>query len=163
EWDISDDLKTYTFRLRKDVEFHNGRTVDAEAVKWNLERMMDPATSHAFTRASLEDVESIEVDDKYTVRVRLLQPSAVILGNVRTDDARAVKWHLERMMDPATSQAVARASVEDVESIEVDDQYTVRVRLLQPGAVFLGNVIYYPVNLIAPDSVDEADTHPIGC
>ncbi len=105
EWDISDDLKTYTFRLRKDVEFHNGRTVDAEAVKWNLERMMDPATSHAFTRASLEDVESIEVDDKYTVRVRLLQPSAV----------------------------------------------------------FLGNVIYYPVNLIAPDSVDQADTHPIGC
>ena len=42
EWDASDDLLTYTFKLRKGVLFHNGREVDAAAVKWNFERIKDP-------------------------------------------------------------------------------------------------------------------------
>ena len=39
EWDVSPDLLTYTFKLRKGVLFHNGREVDAAAVKWNYERI----------------------------------------------------------------------------------------------------------------------------
>lgn len=105
EWDISDDLTTYTFRLRKDVEFHNGADVDAEAVKWNYERILDPKTSHSFTRASLKEVEEMTVVDKHTLRIKLSAPSGV----------------------------------------------------------FLANVVYYPCNLIAPNSADQADTHPIGC
>src|SRR5206468_4302475 len=42
EWDIALDLLTYTFKLRKGVLFHNGREIDAEAVKWNFERIQDP-------------------------------------------------------------------------------------------------------------------------
>ncbi|MEZ5856366.1 MAG: ABC transporter substrate-binding protein [Hyphomicrobiaceae bacterium] len=44
-WDISKDLTTYTYKLRKGVEYHNGRTVDAESVKWNYERIMDPKSA----------------------------------------------------------------------------------------------------------------------
>ena len=105
EWDISKDLKTYTFKLRKGVTFHNGRDVDAAAVKWNFERIMNPKTGHAFTRSALTQVQEIKVIDKHTLQVLLKTPSAV----------------------------------------------------------FLSNVIYYPVNLIAPDSADQADTLPIGC
>ena len=43
-WDISPDGKTYTFRLRKEAKFHNGKAVTAEDVKWSLERATDPAT-----------------------------------------------------------------------------------------------------------------------
>ncbi|MDP6567574.1 MAG: ABC transporter substrate-binding protein [Alphaproteobacteria bacterium] len=105
EWDISDDLMTYTFKIKKGVEFHNGRDVDAEAIKWNYERIMDPKTSHSFTRASLKEVKEITAVDKQTLRIQLKAPSGV----------------------------------------------------------FLANVVYYPCNLIAPDSADQADTHPIGC
>lgn len=54
-WEISKDLKKYTFRLRRGVEFHNGANVDAEAVKWNYERMMDPRYGHAYSRAGLSE------------------------------------------------------------------------------------------------------------
>ena len=39
EWAPSPDLMSYTFKLRKGVLFHNGREVDAAAVKWNFERI----------------------------------------------------------------------------------------------------------------------------
>ena len=37
-WEVSPDLKTYTFRLRKGVKFHNGEPFNAEAVKFSFER-----------------------------------------------------------------------------------------------------------------------------
>ena len=40
-WDISGDGKTYTFKLRAGVNFHDGTAVDADAVKFNFDRMLD--------------------------------------------------------------------------------------------------------------------------
>src|SRR5688572_15083292 len=40
---VSSDGLSYTFKLRKNVLFHDGTPVDAAAVKFNIERMMDPA------------------------------------------------------------------------------------------------------------------------
>ncbi len=37
-WEVSPDLKTYTFRLRKGVKFHNGEPFNAEAVKFSFDR-----------------------------------------------------------------------------------------------------------------------------
>ena len=82
EWDISDDLQTYTFKLRPGVTFHNGTDVDAEAVKWNFERIMDPKIGHAFSRSSLENIAQITALDKYTLRCALKRPSALFLANV---------------------------------------------------------------------------------
>src|SRR5882762_5469804 len=50
EWEVSPDLLTYTFKLRKGVLFHNGREVDAEAVKWNFERIQDPKIGNPLAR-----------------------------------------------------------------------------------------------------------------
>lgn len=41
-WDIDPDGRTYTFRLREDVRFHDGTRFDAHAVKFNFDRMLDP-------------------------------------------------------------------------------------------------------------------------
>ena len=43
-WQTSPDGLIYTFKLRKNVLFHDGSAVDAAAVKFNIERMMAPAT-----------------------------------------------------------------------------------------------------------------------
>ncbi|MEM1344699.1 MAG: ABC transporter substrate-binding protein, partial [Pseudomonadota bacterium] len=41
-WTISEDKKTYTFTLREGVTFHDGEPWNAEAAKFNLDRMTDP-------------------------------------------------------------------------------------------------------------------------
>jgi peptide/nickel transport system substrate-binding protein len=61
EWDASKDLLTYTFKLRQGAQFHNGREIDAAAVKWNFERIQNPKTSHSFTRAALGELKATEV------------------------------------------------------------------------------------------------------
>jgi peptide/nickel transport system substrate-binding protein len=51
----------------------------------------------------------------------------------------------------------------DVEEITAVDKHTLRIQLKNPNGTFLSNVTYYPCNLIAPNAVDQVDTHPIGC
>lgn len=46
-WKISDDRLTYTFNLRKGVKFHDGTDWNAEAAKFNLDRMIDPNFEYA--------------------------------------------------------------------------------------------------------------------
>jgi peptide/nickel transport system substrate-binding protein len=43
-WSVSPDHLTYTFKLKKGVIFHDGTPVDAKAVKFSFDRLMDPAT-----------------------------------------------------------------------------------------------------------------------
>ena len=40
-WDISDDGSTYTFHLREGVSFHDGTPFNADAVKFNFDRMLE--------------------------------------------------------------------------------------------------------------------------
>lgn len=103
--EVSKDKKSYTFNLRKGAEYHNGESVDAASIKWNIERILDPKIGNSFTRSAIKDVESIDVLDKWTVRLNLNNPSAVLIPNVT----------------------------------------------------------YYPLQFMAPGSVDKADTHPVGC
>jgi peptide/nickel transport system substrate-binding protein len=42
-WTVSDDLKTWTFKLRPGVKWHNGEPLTAADVVWNLEQVLDPA------------------------------------------------------------------------------------------------------------------------
>src|ERR671924_315458 len=78
-WEPNKDLSAWTFRLRKGVLFHNGREVDAEAVKLNFLRIQDPAIgAHDFIRGGLENVDSVEVLDKYTVRIKAKVPDAAL-------------------------------------------------------------------------------------
>ena len=37
-WEVSPDLTTYTFKLRKGVKFHNGEPFNAQAVKYSFDR-----------------------------------------------------------------------------------------------------------------------------
>jgi len=77
-WEPNKDLSAWTFRLRQGVLFHNGREVDAEAVKLNMLRIQDPAIGMDFIRGGLENVASVEVLDKYTVRINATVPDATL-------------------------------------------------------------------------------------
>ena len=77
-WQISPDALLYTFKLRKNVLFHDGTKVDATAVKFSIDRIMDPATRSSM-RTYYEHVHSVEVLDPYTVQIRLKEPYGFML------------------------------------------------------------------------------------
>jgi peptide/nickel transport system substrate-binding protein len=70
-WDTSDP-KAVVFKLRKGVKFHDGTNFDAEAVRWNIQRILDDRTSPRFSE--LATVEGVEVVDPSTVKLRLKEP-----------------------------------------------------------------------------------------
>lgn len=69
-WAASDDLKTWTFKLRAGVKFHHGKTLDADDVVATITRILDPKTGSR-ARSNLGMVESVEAVDPLTVRFKL--------------------------------------------------------------------------------------------
>jgi peptide/nickel transport system substrate-binding protein len=66
----SEDGKTWTFKLRDDVTFHDGSKFTSEDVKFTIERTQDPDVGH-LQRQDFSIVESIETPDDYTVVMHL--------------------------------------------------------------------------------------------
>jgi peptide/nickel transport system substrate-binding protein len=77
-WQVAPDGLLYTFKLRKNVLFHDGTRVDAAAVKFSIDRLMDPATGSGM-RTFYESVLSVEAVDPFTVQIRLKHPYAFML------------------------------------------------------------------------------------
>lgn len=65
-WSYSQDLKTWTFRLRRGVKFHHGRELDSEDVAFSFRRILDPATASP-VRSNYGMVTRIETPDSHTV------------------------------------------------------------------------------------------------
>ena len=79
--DQSPDGKTWTFKLRRGVKFHNGRELAADDVKFTYERVLDPKVGSG-GRGYFAAVESIETPDKSTVRIHTKAPSASLLAGL---------------------------------------------------------------------------------
>jgi peptide/nickel transport system substrate-binding protein len=77
-WDVLDDGKVYVFHLRKGVKFHDGTDFDAEAVRWNFQRIMDPEEK-AFDAPYYSMVENVEALDAHTIKFTLKHPSMTLL------------------------------------------------------------------------------------
>src|SRR5215831_886861 len=70
-WEPNKDLTSWVFRLRKGVLFHNGREVDAEAVKRNILRIKAPGIGTEFNHGAIHSIQTVDILDKYTVRFNL--------------------------------------------------------------------------------------------
>ncbi|GBG09197.1 nickel ABC transporter, nickel/metallophore periplasmic binding protein [Paenibacillus agaridevorans] len=71
-WDISEDGKSYTFHLRKDVKFHDGEPFNAEAVKQNIDAVQRNGSKHAWIKLSTKLAEVSAVDE-FTVKLTLTE------------------------------------------------------------------------------------------
>lgn len=76
-WEATDPT-TYVFRLREGVMFHDGTELDAEDVKFTLERILNPESGSP-ARSFLDTVDSISVLDPLTVEIKLASPTASLL------------------------------------------------------------------------------------
>lgn len=90
----SADGRTYTFRLKQGVKFHNGADFTSADVKYTYDWIKDPA--NASTRlASLELVESVEAPDPTTVVVKLSAADVTFMVNVATQMIYPAAYHRE--------------------------------------------------------------------
>src|SRR5437588_447255 len=68
KWEASPDLKTWTLKLRRTVNWHNGRQFNADDVVWNLKRVLDPKTGSStvglMKGCLLEEFETGDKDEK---------------------------------------------------------------------------------------------------
>jgi peptide/nickel transport system substrate-binding protein/oligopeptide transport system substrate-binding protein len=91
-WDVSDDGTVYTFHLRDDVRFHNGRLLTAEDVKYSFERALLPASqspltwvfdfirgADAMVEGRATSLAGLRVIDPTTLEITLEQPFAPFL------------------------------------------------------------------------------------
>ena len=85
-WEISDDGTVYTFKLHDGVTFHDGTTMDAEDVKFSLDRARAEDSANA-QKALFAGIESVEVIDPLTVQVTLSAPNGNFLFNMAWGDA----------------------------------------------------------------------------
>jgi oligopeptide transport system substrate-binding protein len=95
-WEMSPDGKVYTFYLRKNVQFHNGKPVRAQDFKWSFERACDYRTRSTTAdtymgdivgckdklRGKATEVSGVKVIDDYTLQLTIDQPRAYFLSKL---------------------------------------------------------------------------------
>jgi ABC-type transport system substrate-binding protein len=103
-WEILANGKVYVFRLRKGVKFHEGGDFDAEVVRWNYQRIIDPQEK-TFVAPFFEIVDAVEALDAHTVKFTLKHPSRTLLpvmavnrvGFLQMSPASYKKWGKEEV------------------------------------------------------------------
>lgn len=98
EWEISDDELTYTFHLRDDVMFHNGRKMVANDFKVGWARYLDPNVqsnvgpdylgsivgAQDVIEGKTKELTGVEVVDDYTLKVTLSEPDPAFMLRLAT-------------------------------------------------------------------------------
>ncbi len=80
-WTVSEDKLTWTFTLQQGVKFHDGAPFNAEAVKYSIDRLVDPAV--ASPRASTAaTIAKVSVRSEYEVDITVKQPSGAFLAQL---------------------------------------------------------------------------------
>jgi len=118
DWKLSEDGRTYTFYLREDVYFHDGRQVRAEDFKYSWERACAPETGSQtaatylgdiigvdeFLAGKATEISGVRVADDFTIQVTIDAPKAYFLSKMtyptafvvdRNNVASGSQWWLQ--------------------------------------------------------------------
>ena len=117
-WDITNDGRTYTFRLRTNVKFHDGKPVTAHDFKYSMERTLNPATESTVADLYLNDIVGAKA---------MLNGTANSVSGIRVLD----DYTLEITIDAAKPYFLAKltyptAFVVDKENVESGADWTSR-------------------------------------
>ncbi|RKJ48572.1 ABC transporter substrate-binding protein, partial [Butyricicoccus sp. 1XD8-22] len=77
-WEYLDD-KTLQFKLRQGVTFHNGEPFNADAVKFTFDRLLGEQGQAGPQYSNYNSIDSVEVNDEYTVTFHLNTVDPVLL------------------------------------------------------------------------------------
>ena len=85
-WTVSEDGKTYSFKLRTGVKFHDGTDFDAEDAKFSLDRARAEESTNA-QKGLFAAIDTVEVVDPASLKVTLKNPQGSFLYNLGWGDA----------------------------------------------------------------------------
>ena len=104
-WEVSDDGLAFTFHLHEGIKFQDGTPFNAEAVKYNFDRIKDPATMSEEGITYLGPYLKTEVVDEYTAALYFETPHAMLLNNLANavlcmvSPTAATQWGVEEFQD----------------------------------------------------------------
>lgn len=81
-WETNNGGRVLTLTLRPNVKFHDGTACDAAAVKWNLDRIMNPATESPLRSQLTPPLEKVTAVGATTVRLELSVPWRPLLATL---------------------------------------------------------------------------------
>ena len=82
EWTVTPDALDYHFILRQDVTFHDGTAFNAEAVRTNFTRILDPANNSIKAVGLLGPISEVIVTSEFAITLRLNEPFAPLLDGL---------------------------------------------------------------------------------
>ncbi len=145
-WEIRNGGLTYVFKLRRGVKFHDGTDFNADIVKWNFDRMRDPALASP-RRSEIAPVKEVKVVDPFTVEITLTAPFTPFLS-VLTDRAGMMvsRAAVEKYGDDFARNPVGTGPFRFVEWVK-DDHLTLRrfEGYWEPDRPYLDEIIYRPI------------------
>ncbi|MFV0358356.1 ABC transporter substrate-binding protein [Tropicimonas sp.] len=175
-WEASEGGAVYTFHLHDGVKFHDGTAMDAEDVKFTLDRARADDSTNA-QKALFAGIESVEAVDPRTVRVTLRAPDGAFPFKMAWGDAVIVAP--ESIADAATRPVGTGPFVfskwtqgDSVELVRNDDYWGEEPALAKatfrfiadPNAAFAammaGEIDAYP-NFPAPETLAQFAANPM--
>ncbi|RYX92019.1 MAG: ABC transporter substrate-binding protein [Bradyrhizobiaceae bacterium] len=101
-WTISDDSKTYTFKLKQGVTWHDGKPFTSADVLFSIETLK---VTHARARGNLVQLDKVEAPDDHTVVFTLKQPFGPFIGIFEVGSMPMIPKHIYEGSDIKTNPA----------------------------------------------------------
>lgn len=132
-YDVSDDGKIYTFKIRKGVKFHDGEICDAKAIKANFDAILDNKSRHTWLEM-MQLLESIDLVDDDTIQIKMSKPYYPMLTELAVTRPFA-------MISP---KAMKNGTTKDgVEAYIGTGPYKLEKNVTDEYAVFVANEDYW--------------------
>lgn len=178
--DISDDGLVYTFTLRRDARFQDGRDITADDVVFSLTRALDPATTggdagllaaptflldilgaEALLAGERSTLEGVTALDDLTVQIRLERPRSTFLMRLSTGPALVIDKNdlvngADWWRNPNGSGAFAVESFDAASGmiLEPSSEYYAGKPSLERVQILLGQNALQPMNLYQNGVID---------
>jgi peptide/nickel transport system substrate-binding protein len=151
-WTISKDGLWYTFKLHPGIKFHDGTPLNAEAVKFSIERQFNPEHpanklgKYPFANYFFGNVKAVEAMDESTVRFVLKEPRASFLAVLAAGAASIVsptavrKWGADYPLNPVGTGPFRYASWQRGQQVVLEKNLE-----YWRGPIKLDRVVYRPI------------------
>ncbi len=83
EYEISEDGKTYTFKLREGIKFHDGSLVTVEDIKYSIDRCADTSNGEPLV-AAYSNIKDVIIADNNTIQIVLKNEDTSFLAYMTT-------------------------------------------------------------------------------
>jgi peptide/nickel transport system substrate-binding protein len=156
-WTISEDKLTYTFTLRDDLKFSDGRALTAEDYAWTFQQASNPENKYPY-RSQLDQIASYTAPDPQTVVVKVKEPIAPGLERAIAAVSYPLPKHVWEKLDwndPTKNAEILKPTVGAAEWKLVEWQRDDHLTVAANDTYFLGrpNLDQYTTRIVPNRSV----------